>query len=79
MGITDDGGGNIVQEAADIVNAVTPPINLSFVSTRGSGWDHSTQKIILLHHDRWNWGGFAEWARVSPLVRGIKVGRGTLI
>lgn len=42
-----------------MVNAFTPLIVLSFLSTRGSGWDHSTQAIILLHRDRWSRGGLS--------------------
>ncbi len=37
-----------------MVNSFTPLIVLSFRSTRGSGWDRTTQAIILLHHDRWS-------------------------
>lgn len=53
---------------ADMLNSVTPLIILTFLSTRGSGWDHSTQTITLLHHDRWS-HGVLWWAGVSPLVK----------
>lgn len=33
-------------------------------ATRGSGWDHWTQTIVLVHRDRWNsgvvWGGLGD-------------------
>lgn len=38
-------------------------------ATRGSGWDHWTQKIVLVHRDRWNSGVVSGGLGDSPLAK----------